>query len=71
MRTIVTMIVGMVVLFPCLLIFNESGNILPNLGGFLYVAILCIVGRTKVGKWALSEVIQANKRIEDYITKTN
>lgn len=71
MRTIATMIVGMVVLFPCLLIFNESGNILPNLAGFIYIAILYIIGRTKVGKKAIYEVIRANKKIEDYITKTN
>lgn len=64
MKTILTVIVGMVVISPCLLILSESDDFKPNLGGFLWLIILCIVGRTKVGIWAINQVVQANKNIE-------
>ena len=67
MRTILTLIVGMVVISPCLLILNESGDFKPNLGGFLWLVILCIIGRTKVGNWAINQVVQANKNIERWL----
>lgn len=68
-KTILTMIVACIVFFPCLLIFNESGNFLPNLGGFLYCAILYIALRTKVGKTALYWLENANKNIEYWLFK--
>lgn len=64
-RVMFVMIVSMVVISPCLLIFNESGNFLPNFVGFLWIVVLCIIGRTKVGKLAIREVEKANKLIED------
>lgn len=64
MRTIITIICVYLVFLPCLLIFNESDTILPNLGGFIYMAILFIIGRTKVGKIALIEVKKLNEVIE-------
>ena len=57
MRTILTLIVGMVVISPCLLIINESDDFKPNLVGFLWLVILCIIGRTKVGNWAINQVV--------------
>lgn len=59
----------MVVFSPCLLVVSESDTILPNLCGFIYIAIICIIGRTKVGKMAIYKVIRANKELEDLITK--
>lgn len=67
MRTIFTVIVGMVIISPFLLILNESGDFKPNLGGFLWLVILCIIGRTKVGIWAINQVVQANKNIEQWL----
>lgn len=67
MRTIMTFIVGMVVIAPCLLILNESGDFKPNLVGLLWLVILCIIGRTKVGIWAINQVVQANKNIERWL----
>lgn len=67
MRTIVTVVVGMVVISPCLLILSGSDDFKPNLGGFLWLMILCIVGRTKVGIWAINQVVQANKNIERWL----
>lgn len=67
MRTILTVIVGMVTISPCLLILNESDDFKPNLVGFLWLVILCIIGRTKVGNWAINQVVQANKNIERWL----
>lgn len=67
MRTILTFIVGMVVISPCLLILNESDDFKPNLGGLLWLMILCIVRHTKVGIWAINKVVQANKNIERWL----
>ena len=64
-----TMIVGCVLLLPCLLLFNESGNFTPNLAGFLYVVVLCTLSHTKVGKTAICKVLKANKTIEDKLIK--
>lgn len=67
MRTLLTLLVGMIAVSPCLLIFNENGNIMPNLLGFSYLVILYIVRHTKVAKWAIKQVIQANKNIERWL----
>lgn len=69
MKSVLTIIVCMVVVSPCLLILNESGNFMPNLVGFMWLVVLCIVGRTKVGKMALYRLVKANKNIERIIFK--
>lgn len=52
-KNVVTIIIGTLVLTPCLAIFNESDTLIPNFFGFLYVGILVIASKTKVGKMAL------------------
>lgn len=69
MKSVLTIIVCMVVVSPCLLILNESGNFMPNLVGFMWLVVLCIVGRTKVGKMALYRLVKANKNIERIMFK--
>lgn len=64
MKAIVTIFIGMIVFFPCLFVCNESASILPNLGGLLYVLILCIALRTKVGKMALYRLEKACTEVE-------
>ena len=36
MRNTVTIFVGVLLVLPCLLILNESGNVAPNIAGLLY-----------------------------------
>lgn len=63
MKAILTYIGAMIVLAPCLLVFNESNTILPNLIGFAYIGILLIVFRGKVAKKAYKTLIKANNSL--------
>lgn len=63
MKAILTYIGAMIVLAPCLLVFNESNTILPNLIGFAYIGILLIVFRGKVAKKAYKALIKANNSL--------
>ena len=63
MKAILTYIGAMIVLAPCLLVFNESNTILPNLIGFCYMGILLIVFRGKVAKKAHEALIKANNSL--------
>lgn len=63
MKAILTYIGAMIVLAPCLLVFNESNTILPNLIGFAYIGILLIVFRGKVAKKAYKALINANNSL--------
>lgn len=63
MKAILTYIGAMIVLAPCLLVFNESNTILPNLIGFCYMGILLIVFRGKVAKKAYKALIKANNSL--------
>ena len=42
MKAILTYIGAMIVLAPCLLVFNEGNAILPNLIGFCYIGIYLV-----------------------------
>ena len=61
MKAILTYIGAMIVLAPCLLVFNESNTILPNLIGLTYIIVLFIVLRGKVAKKAYKALLNANK----------
>jgi hypothetical protein len=63
MKAILTYIGAMIVLAPCLLVFNESSTILPNLIGFTYIGILFIALRGKVAKKAYKVLIKANNSL--------
>jgi EamA domain-containing membrane protein RarD len=63
MKAILTYIGAMIVLAPCLLVFNESSTILPNLIGFCYISILLIIFRGKVAKKAYKALIKANNSL--------
>ena len=63
MKAILTYIGAMLVLAPCLLVFNESNTILPNLIGFCHIGILLIVFRGKVAKKAYKALIKANNSL--------
>lgn len=59
-KAILTHIVCIVVLLPCVLIFNENGSFLPNIIGLFYIGMLFVVFRGKVAKKAYKALIKAN-----------
>lgn len=62
LKAIVTLIVGTIVLFPCMMIFNESDSLLPNLFGIIYIGILILVGKyTKLGNWCVKKIDETNE----------
>lgn len=63
MKAILTYIGAMIVLAPCLLVFNESNTILPNLIGFCYIGILFVVLRGKIAKKAYKALTKANNSL--------
>lgn len=61
-KVVLTLTIGTIVLLPSVLIFNESDSILPNLFGGLYIIGLVLFGKyTKLGKWCVKQVNDANK----------
>lgn len=53
-------------LFPCVLIFNESNTIIPNLIGILYFILLTSLCKfTKIGKW----IHKRNNDINKFLNK--
>ena len=53
LKNVAIVIIGTLVFMPTLAIFNESDTLTPNFFGFLYVGILVIASKTKIGKIAL------------------
>ena len=50
-QTIATIIIGVVVAFPCIMIFNDNESFLPNFIGMAYIAGLVVFCKyTKLGK---------------------
>lgn len=62
-KALFTYFVTILLLLPCVLVFNESNTILPNLIGFTYVGIIVIVLRGKVAKKAYKALIKANNSL--------
>lgn len=67
MKDTLCLIACMVAMLPCLLILNESGSVLPNLAGFIYVGILFLVSRTKVAKNVLKHAYKAYNSVECWL----
>ena len=67
LKTLVIVIIGVLVFVPTLAIFNESDTLTPNFWGFLYVGILVIVSKTKIGKMALHRLYLAFEELNRYI----
>lgn len=42
--------IAAILIFPCLLVFNESYTIIPNLIGLSYIVMLVILSNTEKGK---------------------
>lgn len=69
MRTFFYYILAIVAIMPCLLILNESDNLFVNILGFVWVGILIIASRTKVGKNATKAVLDVNKKMCNWLEK--
>lgn len=69
MRTFFYYILAIVAIMPCLLILNESDNLFVNILGFMWVGILIIASRTKVGKNVIKAVLDVNKKMCNWLEK--
>ena len=67
LKNVAIVIIGALVFLPTLAIFNESDTLTPNFCGFLYVGILVIASKTKVGKIALYKLYSAFEELNRYI----
>ncbi len=67
MRTILTYIFFMIILAPCLLMFNESDNFGLNIGGVLWLGALTLATKTKASLRAYKALLRANKQVERII----
>lgn len=63
MKTILTFIIGAIVILPTLLVLNESDDLWVNFLGFAYIAILFLISTTKVGKKGLKCLCDANNEL--------
>lgn len=66
-KIILTYIIAVCVFFPLLAICSVSDNLLVNLGGVVYLLILCIIGHTKVGKMGFKCFSDASNKIEEWL----
>lgn len=67
MKDMLYVIASMVVILPCLLIFNESDTFVPNVIGFIWCFILIIISKTKVGNDAIKKIERVNKQVEKWL----
>lgn len=67
LKNLAIVIIGVLVFVPTLAVFNESDTLTPNFWGFLYVGILVIVSKTKIGKMALYRLYLALYELNRYI----
>ena len=67
LKNLVIVIMGTLVFVPTLAVFNESDTLTPNFFGFLYVGVLVIASKTKIGKMALYRLYFALCELNRYI----
>lgn len=60
MKTILT---ATILFLPCLLVLNESNTFIPNIIGFIYIAILFATSRTEKGKKFIKKLYMENEKI--------
>lgn len=56
MKKIIIFIAAMILVSPCILIFNESGSVWVNFVGLAWLLILAIIGKTKYGRKFLKQL---------------
>ena len=62
-QTIATIIIGVIVAFPCIMIFNDNDNFLPNIIGMAYLAgLIAFCKYTKLGKRFTKKLEEINDK---------
>ena len=69
MKSILILLIGLIIMSPCLLMLNDSGNILPNIIGFIYTLVLCVLGSKQWAKHLFIKFMIAFKTIATTIIK--
>lgn len=64
MKTILTYIFFMVILAPCLLMFNESDTFVPNIIGVAWLGMLSWASNRYTPYQVYRRIIRVSKRIE-------
>ena len=63
-QTIATLIIGVVVALPCVMIFNDNESFLPNFFGMAYFAgLIAFCKYTKVGKRFAKKLEEINDKL--------
>ena len=63
-QTIATIIIGVVVAFPCIMIFNDNESFLPNFIGMAYLAgLIAFCKKTKLGKCFAKKLEEINDKL--------
>lgn len=62
-------ILAMVILIPCVLIFNDNENIYINILGIVYIFLLYILSKTRKGKDFCKKVETENEKLLTLIFK--
>lgn len=62
MKDVFSFVLMWLLLAPCMLIVNESETIWPNIVGIVYIGIVFLFAKTKVGKKLV-------KRLDEFVDK--
>ena len=62
MKDVFSFVLMWLLLAPCMLIVNESETIWPNIVGIVYIGIVFLFTKTKVGKKLV-------KRLDEFVDK--
>lgn len=58
-----TILIADLLLFPCLLILNESNTFVPNIIGIIYIFVLYSASKTKIGNRFCKKLHKENERL--------
>ena len=62
-RDLIVWAIAIVAFAPCLLVFNESSTIVPNLIGFAYIGLLSMACRTKIGRLFIERLLSIDEKL--------
>ena len=62
-KDLVVWVIAIVAFVPCLLVFNESNTIVPNIIGFAYIGLLALACRTKIGRMLIERLLRIDEKL--------
>ena len=62
-KDLVVWVIAIVAFVPCLLVFNESNTIVPNIIGFAYIGLLALACRTKIGLMLIERLLRIDEKL--------